>query len=207
MLNTNRAIAIIPSEHFRWRARVQFKESFPERAEALNYARRHGYNLIVQGDEANGPQFDVLEDPDLACTSGISIDLIELEDGVPDYSMVEWTSLMLSNVWDFVRGVAAAIICLYLREIAPRIQHAASRCRRWDIEGAVRRAWSSEILSTGRAHARRVATALASLYLREIAPRIRYAASLRWWADIEAAVRGSDGAVVTPQHSKPSQLH
>lgn len=63
MLRANRVVAVIPSDYFRWRPRVQFRESFTKMAHAIRYARRHGCNLVVECDEGNGPQFDVLDDP------------------------------------------------------------------------------------------------------------------------------------------------
>ncbi len=77
MPKTNRQIAVIPREYFRWRARVQFIKSFPKRAEAVRYARQHGYNLVVECDEGNGLQFDVLQDPSLAGRGAVSSGLAD----------------------------------------------------------------------------------------------------------------------------------
>lgn len=65
MAKTKEEVAVIPSEYFRWRAGVQFIESFQERTSALRFARRHGYNLVVECDEGNGPQYEVLKDASL----------------------------------------------------------------------------------------------------------------------------------------------
>ena len=72
-MEASRAIAVIPSENFRWRARVQFQDSFRTRDQALNYAFEHGYNLIVEHEEGKGLQYDVLYDPDQVSTSGMNL--------------------------------------------------------------------------------------------------------------------------------------
>jgi hypothetical protein len=82
MPKANIEITVIPRDYFRWRARVRFMNSFPTRAEAVRYARRHGYNLVVECDEENGPQFDVLQDPGLARTAAVSFGLVEAENAL-----------------------------------------------------------------------------------------------------------------------------
>lgn len=82
MPKANRAVAVIPSAYFRWRARVQYIKSFRKRAEALKYARQHGHNLVVESDEGNGPQFDVLQDFSLTGRVCVSFQLVGAENAL-----------------------------------------------------------------------------------------------------------------------------
>ena len=75
-MNESTSIAIIPSSHFNWTARIEYKESFLDRDEAIRYASRHGYNLIVKYTKG-GTRFDVMWDLDQTCTSGIEAEMVE----------------------------------------------------------------------------------------------------------------------------------
>jgi len=221
------AIAIIPGESFRWRARVQFIESFQTRAAALNYAFQHGYNLIVERNEGSSAIFDVMKDPHGACTAGLNLELLKTEDALVEPPPVRWTALMLSTVWDFARRLAtfvaglsareivplsrraAAVAGTYLRKIAPasrRAADASASLYRREIVPTLRRAaavasmYLREIASISRRTA-----AFASMYLREIAPFLRIAAA-KCWSDSKMVSRRHRWAVAAPNHSDQSRL-
>lgn len=82
MPKAKRAIAVIPRDYFRWRARVQYIKSFRKRAEALRYARQHGHNLVVESDEGDGPEFDVLQDSGLAGRACVSFQFVGAENAL-----------------------------------------------------------------------------------------------------------------------------
>lgn len=69
METTNASIAVISSTYFKWRAQAEYKETVPTLDDAILYASRLGYNLIVKYERRSGPQFDVLLDPNLDCVS------------------------------------------------------------------------------------------------------------------------------------------
>lgn len=81
MGNANRTITILQSSRFKWPFQVQYIESLPTRDEAIQYAGRHGCNLIVQYSRRTGPQFDVLQDPEKVCTSVADGEVVEIEVG------------------------------------------------------------------------------------------------------------------------------
>lgn len=169
------AIAVIPGEYFRWRARVQFAESFQTRADAVSYAFQNGCNLIVERNGDDGPLFDVLQDPDRACTSGLNLELIETTDFLIEPEAEGWTSLMLSSMHDLSGRIATALTRFYKRQVAPSLRSAANRCRRANYPEAFRRSWNIS-RSTACKLAQRSATAAEILYLREVAPRLHHAA-------------------------------
>jgi|GEM_PF-2728504 hypothetical protein len=76
MPNPNGTISVIPSSNFNWTARIEFKESFTDRDEAIRYASRHGYNLIVRYSKG-GTRFDVMWDLDGTVTSDTAAELVE----------------------------------------------------------------------------------------------------------------------------------
>lgn len=200
MLETERPVAIIPSTCFRWRARVQFIETFKTRAAALNFAFQHDYNLVVERGEGDASLFDVLDDPDGVCTSGLDLELLKTEDVLVEADSSGWTTLMFWTVWGFlkrlatfatilyVRGIvplsrrAATIADAYLRNTIPLIRLAAGRCRQIDIRGAFNRVWSRESLSVAAVRCKRF-SAIARAYLQEVAPFSRQVASRFWWSD------------------------
>ncbi|HKT11432.1 MAG TPA: hypothetical protein VJW77_06350 [Terriglobia bacterium] len=79
MVNSNGTIKILQSQHFKWPFQVQYIESLETRDEAIQYAGRHGCNLIVQYSRRPGPQFDVLQDPEQVCTSIAQCEEIEID--------------------------------------------------------------------------------------------------------------------------------
>jgi hypothetical protein len=184
----DRTIAVIPSEHFHWRARVQFQDSFRTRVEALNYAFEHGCNLIVECEEGKGLQYDVMLDPDGACTADLSLELVETKDFLaePEAINISWTRLMISTTVHLARRLATGVAPLYrsriapscrqaaaaasrwLRKMAPRVQYAARLCRWPDIERAVRRRWSMRPHWNAAHLARRFANFVADLSLRKV---------------------------------------
>lgn len=182
MLAENNAITIIPSECFRWRARVQFMETFRTRQAALNFAFQNGCNLIVERNEGRSPIYDVLRDPDGACTSGLDLELLKTEDVLVEPPEPAWITLMLSGVWDFGRRLAALLASLYAREIVPlsrRVVAVARLCYFRDIAplsrrvaAAARTCYFREIVPFSCRTA-----AVACTYLREIAPLSRRAAA------------------------------
>lgn len=78
MGNSNNTITILQSSHFKWPFQVQYIESLSTRDEAIQYAGRHGCNLIVQYSRRTGPQFDVLQDPEHVCTSVAESEVVEI---------------------------------------------------------------------------------------------------------------------------------
>lgn len=79
MANSTSTIKILQSQHFKWPFQVQYIESLQTRDEAIQYAGRHGCNLIVQYSRRTGPQFDVLQDPEQVCTSIAQCEVIKIE--------------------------------------------------------------------------------------------------------------------------------
>jgi hypothetical protein len=69
MGNANSTLALLSSSEFKWTAEIQYMESLENRDEAIRYASRHGCNLIVKYEKRNGPQFDVMIDPESRWTS------------------------------------------------------------------------------------------------------------------------------------------
>jgi hypothetical protein len=194
MMEASRAIAVIPSEHFRWRARVQFQESFRTRDQALNYAFERGYNLIVEHEEGKGLQYDVLYDPDQLCTSGLNLESVETEDFLAEPEPIGWTILMVSSIVNLISWFAAALAVRYrrhvvpfsrhtafvarrrYREVAPRVRRSVNR--RWqDVERAIRRGWRARA-DWGAADLTRRSAAFARLCLRRAEPASRRAVAL-----------------------------
>jgi len=73
----NNAITLVPVKEFKWTAEIQYKESLASREDAIRYAGLHGWNLIVKYDRRTGPQFDVMNDPNLAGMSEAYADTSE----------------------------------------------------------------------------------------------------------------------------------
>jgi len=210
-----RPIAMIPSDCFRWQPRVQFIDSFRTREAALSCAFEHGYNLIVERSEGRGVLFDVLDDPEGACTSGLDLELLKTEEVIVDPYAEGWTSLMLSAIWKLTSRIGAAVAGMYVRQVAPRLRQTASRRNREALERAVRHAWrrttrtfsaGSHIpswhspipasckvktfsLSTARVHARRIVARAVAFHHREIVPFCRSEASRAWWSSPAIALR------------------
>lgn len=182
------AIAVIPGEHFRWRARVRFVESFQTRADAVSYAFQYGCNLIVERNDDEGPLFDVLNDPDRACTSGLNLELIESTDFLIEPEAMGWTSLMLSSIYELSRRSAVALTRIYNRQVAPAVRSALNRYRRANYPEALRRSWNIS-RSVACNLAQRSATTAETLYLREVAPRWHRAAIWYRQADFEGGFR------------------
>ena len=83
MGNSTSTIKLLQSNHFKWPFQVQYIESLETRDEAIQYAGRHGCNLIVQYSRRTGPQFDVLQDPEQVCTSIADSEIIEIATDEP----------------------------------------------------------------------------------------------------------------------------
>ncbi len=215
MVGTNGALAIIPSDSFRWRPRVQFIESFRTRASAIDYAFQYGYNLIVERNEGSFALFDVMLDPDSSCTADLNLELLKTEEVLVEPYIGGWTILTIRTAWEFVWRFAAAVRSLCVTQIVPRLRQAFSGRRRAAFERAMRHArrrntwpssfgvhrssWRSSIsdicrtsvysLSTARIHARRIAARAAAFYHRETVPFCRSAASRCWWSNPAVALR------------------
>jgi hypothetical protein len=69
MGKSNNTLALVTSSEFKWTAEIQYMESLANRDEAIRYASQHGCNLIVKYEKRNGPQFDVMLDPESRWTS------------------------------------------------------------------------------------------------------------------------------------------
>jgi len=178
------AIAVIPGEYFRWRARVQFVESFQTRADAVSYAFQYGCNLIVERSNDEGPVFDVLQDPDRSCTSGLNLELVETKDFLVEPEATSWTSLMLSSIYELSRRSATAFTRTYNRQVAPSVRRAVNRCRRAHYPEALRRSWNVS-RSMACKLAQRSAAAAETLYWREAAPRLQSTALWYRQSDFE----------------------
>jgi hypothetical protein len=178
------AIAVIPGEYFRWRARVQFVESFQTRADAVSYAFQYGCNLIVERSNDDGPLFDVLQDPDRSCTSGLNLELVETKDFLVEPEAAGWTILMFSSIYELSRRSAAALTRIYNRQVAQSVRYAANRCQRAHYPEALRRSWDFS-RSMASKLAQRSAAAAENLYWREAAPRLHRTAIWYRQSDFE----------------------
>ncbi len=125
MLEGCNAIAIIPSDCFRWVARVQFIESFRTRAAAINFASQQGYNLIVERNEGSSALFDVMDDPDGTCTAGLELELLKAEDVLVEPPPTGWTMLMVWTLWGLAKRFATLSARLYVRQVVPLFGRAA----------------------------------------------------------------------------------
>ena len=109
MSEVNSTIAIIPSSQFKWTFQVQYKESLPTRDDAIRYASQNGCNLVVQYSKRPGPQFDVLHDPDLVCTSGIKVETVQKVEVVMEPESVGWSKLLFRGVFRLARRMATDV--------------------------------------------------------------------------------------------------
>lgn len=209
-----RPIAVIPSDCFRWQPHVQFIDSFRTREAAFNCVLEHGYNLIVERNEGNGALFDVLDDPNGACTAGLELELLKTEEVLVDPDTEGWTRLMFLSVWHLAGRLSAIVAGVCVRVIVPRLRHAAGKSRPtiertvhhlWrriappSSVGIHRSSWYSSIprscrvrtfsLSTARLHTRRIAARTAAVYQRQIVPFFRSSASRCWWSERAIALR------------------
>jgi hypothetical protein len=109
MANANSTIALVPSTEFKWTAEIQYKESLPNRDEAIRYASLHGCNLIVKYDRRSGPLFDVMHDPYLHCTSEADTHLAETVQVMMEPEGGLWRKLKLRNMFGLGRRLGAAV--------------------------------------------------------------------------------------------------
>lgn len=165
MLKPDNSVAIIPRENFSWRPRVQFKESFPTRAEALDFAFEHGFNLIVENHEGRKYHYDVLLDPDRVCISGLSMVSMEMEDVLVEPDSRGWSDLVLASAYNFGKRVASAAATTYMQEIIPVCHSLApfARAAMLRISPYIQRA--------------------AVMYRRDVSPQVRHATTKLWWSD------------------------
>ncbi|TAM82625.1 MAG: hypothetical protein EPN47_08185 [Acidobacteria bacterium] len=181
---------------------------------AIDYAFKHGYNLIVERNEDRTAIFDVLLDIDETCTEGISLELSQTEEVLIEPDMQGWTSLMFlallgickrcwtvicrsfRSIWNRhiywgIRDLkkhreSAASFCFSL--VAPRYRHVAGQ-RRWaDVQFTFRQGLSNSS-SVVIGFARQFASALVVTYQQEIIPFIRRTASRCWWSNCAVAFR------------------
>ena len=68
------AVAVVPEEYYRKPKGVQFRKSFRERREAIEYAETNGCRVIIACD--SGDRYDVLYAPGSVYRSNISFDLV-----------------------------------------------------------------------------------------------------------------------------------
>lgn len=109
MSEVNSTIAIIPSSQFKWTFQVQYIESLFTRDEAILYASRNNCNLIVQYSKRSGPQFDVLQDPELVCTSGVSVERVETVPVIAEPESRAWSKLLLRRTFRLAKRLATGV--------------------------------------------------------------------------------------------------
>lgn len=80
MASSKNLIAVIPWSRFKWTCEAQYKQSLYTREEAIRYASRHGYNVVVEFEKRSGPLFDVFLDPDVDCQSDEDYEIVEVVD-------------------------------------------------------------------------------------------------------------------------------
>jgi hypothetical protein len=188
MVEENNAVAIIPGDCFRWRARVQFIESFQTRAAAMDFAFEHGCNLIVERNEGSSQLFDVLEDPDRACTADFNLELLANEEVLVEPASASWTLLMFWSLWNLVRQFGATMARVYISQVAPRLRQVTSRQQWASIQSTLRLAWYRYAHWNIRNLKQRVG-ATVSLYRAEITRQYRHAASRYWWSGLAVDFR------------------
>lgn len=189
MPEATRPIAMIPGDCFRWQPRVQFIDSFHTREAALKCAFEQGYNLIVERNEESSALFDVMDDPDGACTSGLDLELLKTEEVLVDPCSGGWVSLMLLSTWNLSRRLGTGISALYFHQVLPRLQHAASRRGMEEFQNGLRRPWNSLRQWDAIGGARRFATQGLAFYRGVIVPSCRAAARRSWWSDPAIGLR------------------
>lgn len=193
MLEQNSPIAIIPSECFRWRARVHFIESFRTRAAAMDYAFQHGCNLIVERNEGRNSLYDVLQDPDWACTTGLDLELLKTEDVLVEPEPASWTRLLFQTVWHLCKRFSRVVVTVNVRVVVPLSRRSASIaevCLR-NAAPFSRRAAALAIQYLRKAVPliRRAAVAISLYCQEEVAPSCRSAARQCWWSNGGLALR------------------
>jgi hypothetical protein len=171
MAGESSPVSIIPSECFRWRPRVQFIDTFQTRKSAIDHALDHGYNLIVERNEGNTSLFDVLLDPDRACTDGINLEPLHSEEVLIEPDTMGWTSLMVLTLWSICKRLATMI--------------ASQNC--WaDMHRALRSAWKREIYWDIRNLRKRFEAAVTFCYSK-ITPQHSHVAGQPRLADVQVA--------------------
>ncbi|HEX5413354.1 MAG TPA: hypothetical protein VFZ27_15995 [Terriglobia bacterium] len=210
MVGEDSPLAVIPGEAFRWRPRVQFIESFRTRSSAVNYALKHGYNLVVERNEGTAVLFDVLLDIDEACTENINLELTETEEVLIEPEVHGRAMLTGLAFCRLCKRSAAALAsrrcwkeiyrCGWVRHfdgrardlpnrVAIPVRRTASRCW-WSGPALEFRRWQHRHSHGSAADlAKRSAACLDGLYMREIAPRLRHAVEQYRQADIAGALR------------------
>ena len=111
MVNPNGKIAVISSSDFDWTAEIQYKESLETRDEAVRYASRHGFNMIVKYNMAAGVHFDVMHDPNLRSASdlgGDAVDVVEMVAVIIEPERHGWVRVMSRSVFNLGRRTSAA---------------------------------------------------------------------------------------------------
>ena len=68
------AVAVVPEEYYRKPKGVQFRKSFRNRGEAIEYAESNGCRVVIAREA--GRRYDVLYDPASIPVSTISFDLV-----------------------------------------------------------------------------------------------------------------------------------
>jgi hypothetical protein len=68
------AVAVVPEDYYRKPKGVQFRKSFPERQDAIEYAETNGCRLVIACE--SGSRYDVLFDPVSIPGLAISFDLV-----------------------------------------------------------------------------------------------------------------------------------
>ena len=121
MSEGNSTIAIIPSSQFKWTFQIQYKESLPTRDDAIRYASRNGCNLVVQYSKRTGPQFDVLHDPELVCTSGVKIETVEKVEVVMDPEPVGWGRTLFGRAFGLAKRLATGVKASHQEKAMPAV--------------------------------------------------------------------------------------
>lgn len=189
MPEATRPIAMIPSDCFRWHPRVQFIDSFRTRESALDYAFEHGYNLIIERNEESSPLFDVMDDPDGACTSELDLELLKTEEVLVDPYTGGWASLFVSSTWNLSRRVGAGVSGLYFRQLLPRARHAASHHDMEEFRNTLRSSWNSLRHWDAMGSARRFGNQSLAFYHEVVAPSCQTAVRRSWWSNPAIVLR------------------
>jgi hypothetical protein len=189
MPEATRPIAMIPSDCFRWQPRVQFIDSFRTRESALNYAFEHGYNLIVERNEESYALFDVLDDPDGACTSELDLELLKTEEVLVDPYTGGWSNLVISSTWNLVTRLGIGVAGVCARQIAPRLRHATSRSRMEEFRNDLGHLWGRFRNWDAAGHAKMFGIRCLAFYQRVLVPSCRAAVRRSWWSGPAISLR------------------
>ena len=110
MGKSSNTLALVSSSEFKWTAEIQYKESLETLDEAVRYASRHGFNMIVKYNLAAGLHFDVMHDPNLRSASDLGGDAVDTVQMVPVIVEPErhgWILLVFRSLFNLFRRIGA----------------------------------------------------------------------------------------------------